>query len=546
MAQGRTLVTLPHSIVRGLSKLDSFVTATYCISGRIDPAWNLKLARGNRFTTKFVTECTATVGATAVGPVFATPYVCRSCVHNAVQAFTHRHGIAAPRADREALFDARAYAIRLRDLIRVFAEVRLPPLVFGEWLARWPVEKQRAILRSIEEDEILPSELKSNIKRECSSFDEPPSKARLIQAYPNLATQAQFACQFYAIQKSLCDLGTHEAIPGSGVTVTYASGLNASSLGEWATNIANDGGSYTWYERDGKAWDATMQYEHFRITEIVYEIFGPQFLRFVRAGYDCKGKVTTKSGVMKYSVKGTRKSGHNDTTLGNNIINAAITVAALLAHEYRGHIIVAGDDLLVAIHGPHDLASLMAYEVRCGIRPEAASFRSRFSSSFISGCFYQSLNHPRSYFIPRPGRVLRRISWTVKPPSRRDTDSYLYGVACGLDPVLGRMPLIRVILANWKRRTHRTELTDRRYYVYRRAPPVDFGRDVDIMTWFCSRYDVGESEVAEAERLIAAAFDAEAYGRVAVSHPTIDRVIAYDEYDAPERPANALDQHFPN
>lgn len=407
----------------------------------------------------------------------------------------------------------------------------------GKWLRRWPVAKQLLILTSINNDPLLPSALKSMVKRELSSFRTCPTKSRLIQAYRNLRTQAAFAPHFYAIQKALTSLGRHYPRPGQRVSVTIGSGFNATSLGGWLTEtLALTTGPRTFYERDGKAWDATMQLGHFELTERVYSIFGTPFLTFVRAGYDCKGSVDTDSGRLKYTIKGTRKSGHNDTTLGNNIINAAITYESLTRLGLTGHILVAGDDLLVVLDGDVDCQPLIALESSLGIRPEARAFKSPFSVSFISGCFYGQGPMTSFSFIPRPGRIIERLGWTTSPPSARVHLAYLRGVALGLSPVLGEIPVVRCILAYWRSIDAPPGPRDSRYYVYRDSAPVDFGHDRAPMTWFCARYSLVAADVLDCERLLNAALAASCSVPFFFSHPTITRMISFDSADAPERP----------
>jgi hypothetical protein len=105
---------------------------------------------------------------------------------------------------------------------------------------------------------------------------------------------------------------------------------------------------------------------------------------------------------------------------------------------------VAGDDLLVATYRPYDFAAVKCIESQFGIRPDARAFTSPEDVSFTSGVFV--LAGPRYSFIPKPGRLLAKLWWTVGDVAPRDYAAYRRGVSLGLLPTNKDVPVVRAFL----------------------------------------------------------------------------------------------------
>jgi len=161
------------------------------------------------------------------------------------------------------------------------------------------------------------------------------------------------------------------------------------------------------------------------------------FAAFVERGFKVKSSYYFPDGVLRYCLDGTVKSGHNDTTLGNSLVNAMIAYDSLMRLGYSAEILVAGDDLLVALDenpvGLHDM------EATYGIKPVSRVFRDPLDVSFISGVFLRGSTG--WLFLPKLGRLLARLWWTVNPPPPRRVNDYRASVVRGLRSVAGNVPL---------------------------------------------------------------------------------------------------------
>jgi hypothetical protein len=201
-------------------------------------------------------------------------------------------------------------------------------------------------------------------------------------------------------------------------------------------------GSPWFYERDGKSWDATMQRFHHDLKMRVYRAYSRELAEFVDRGFVATGMAGFPDGVLRYRINGTVKSGHNDTTLGNSLINAMIALEACCILGIEAEILVAGDDLLIAT--AVDPSQLSAIEATFGIVPDARVFRDYIDVSFISGCWLRADGGFK--FCPKLGRLFAKLWWTVQPPSARHALSYRQGVVSGLGVSVGDVPLYRDFL----------------------------------------------------------------------------------------------------
>lgn len=473
----------------GVYKLAGLVTRTTCLGfgdeSRLDPKHAI-LRLPSRCSGK------RELGATLLGPTCAIARVCSKCLCNLHNAVCNRHGVRQP------------LCRRLDDVVSLV--VAVAPAVEGvwhalscdwdddAWLSKWPYVKQLLIRASVLADVILPSRCKAMVKREV--YHKIITKARAIQYYPNLATQAIYAPWFFSLQKAWCQVN-YRFEWCEGVRVTFASGMNATQMGEWMRDCLHDADDYRFYERDGESWDACISEEHHRIRMEAYRFMPRVFLDFVQSSWEVVITATGEGGRFKYRLRGTVKSGHNDTTLGNTIINAAITVAVFRLLGLRGDIIVAGDDLLCIIHGDFDAAAMMSAERSMGLLPKAAKITSLDHVSFISGVWWQ--NGDTYAFTPKPGRLMARLWWTVNPPSRKQHDAYCRGVAWGLYPTCWALPVVRALIGPWLVEGERWLPSSKNLDAWSQYVNWDVGA---LEAQFLARYELDSASLLNAESLV--------------------------------------------
>jgi hypothetical protein len=388
---------------------------------------------------------------------------------------------------------------------------------YPTWLAKWSEGKQKSITLSRLRDQCMAGKLKAMIKREC--YHRLPKKARLIQYYANLCTQSEFGPEFYALQKVLCK-ELQQLDMGDGIDVTFASGMNAAQITAWMATVSP--WTVAYLERDGANWDSSLgeMCANFRCR--LYAVIDERLAQFARDGNCVSAYGVLPDGIVRYLMEYGVKSGHNDTTLGNSIVNAAIAMAVMKQLGLRGSIIVAGDDLLIAVRSDFDLAAYIAAERAYGIVPEAGKFYSHKHVTFCSGIF---LGDSCAY-LPTPGRLLKRLWWTTKPPHQ--TTAYLRGVARGLWPSCHDVPIVRVLLSKFDSAGAAGQTDKGFQYI-----GVEHDLGDAALAAFAERYDVPVSDVVACEAWLRT-LPAEP---LILVHPLLERISIVDETDITERAA---------
>lgn len=464
-------------------------------------------------------------GATLLGLATNMAWVCRKCGCNAHNAMCGRHGVPQPPVflgfDRVkahwAGFKQEA-GKSYWDHLMVYED---------GWLAKWTEVKRTMIQKSFVFDTLCADRVKNMVKREV--YHKPATKARCIQYYSNFYTQGYVAPEMTALQKAWTGLFYRK---GDKVKVTFASGMNAIDLGNWMTDVLKDYRKPMFYERDGKSWDATMSEKHHDFKMWCYSFAGDRVVDFVNKGRVVRGFGLYPNGILRYRLVGTTKSGHNDTTLGNSLINAAIAFEACVSMGLVADIIVAGDDLLIIIEGDFDEHALANVERAMGILPEYRKFTCPEDVSFISGIWFPI---SEGYiFTPKPGRLLSRLFWSVKPPSRKRFKSHVHSIVVGMQATCGTMPVIGAFLdsADYVGETildpvgYWEEYKRKFWFENHRITRSEF------MPGFLARYGLTQADVEAVEAMFL-----NLRNRIGiVNHPILSRILAVDLAGVEERP----------
>jgi len=317
------------------------------------------------------------------------------------------------------------------------------------WEDQWSSTKLAQIRQSVRTQQVVPDWVGSFLKNEVNH--KFPTKGRLIHPYLTMATQEAFARELKCFQKALMILDDYEIYPG--IFLTCGSGRTAQYLAAW---ILRSHGPYLSYEQDGVTWDARLGREHHLAKLRFLRECCPQAADFIEACYRTKAAVRDRDGtlVYLYTLVGTVRSGHNDTTSGNTLINLLVAAVCLKRCHLTGRAIAAGDDLLVLIDetpglDPDDVKTRMTSTVaEYGIKPEARVFRDIEDVTFISARWLRT--GARYVFVPLVGRLVSRLWWTVARVPPKLVQAYQRGVCLAVQAVCGMMPIARGLTAKYR------------------------------------------------------------------------------------------------
>jgi hypothetical protein len=473
-------------------------------------------------------EAGATLRGYATGPSF----VARKCHHNFHNALCNRHCKAVK---NQCVKSMDRFIADFKQDFHVMQQDYCSSMLGADsaWLDKWPLSKRRLIIKSQAEEIPLPEQVKSFVKRE--GAHKPPTKARGIQGYANMATQAHIGPRCYTLQKVMTR--GFNRCERNGISITFASGFNSSDLGDWMTWALSKYDKPMFYERDGKNWDATMQEMHHELKKQVYdEIAAQEFVEFIDRCAKVEGmsrfKTSLGTVIIKYLVEYTTKSGHNDTTLGNSLINAAISYLSMLECGLKGDVIVAGDDCLIVIDGDFDEKQLAGAEAAFGIEPEYRKFDHVYDVSFISGIWCPSKGG--LCFVPKPGRLFKRLFWTTTVVSKRMTRGWQSCVVAGLLPCVKGIPLVTEFLSLFdvKEKVRLSAVQTKELYRPAYNNVVNEFDPETILYWFMHRYKCSEAEMLSARNFL----DSLPRGGIGlVNHPLLMKVCDIDLAEIDER-----------
>jgi hypothetical protein len=488
---------------KGFYRLACNITNTICL-GYASPDDMLNFDPKHKIDIAQVScDKKAQAGAKLLGWTTRPAYVMSSCRCNFQNALVKRHGVRQPKITR-SFREATKLIESLLPEARVIYTAELHKAKYEDaWYNKWPRQVRATIMNSCFWDRVLPGRVSSFIKREVNH--DKPTKARLIQGYENDATKAAYGPEFMALQKTWCQIfdGKRRFGRFKNITITIASGMTAGLLGDWLRDsVETNQGPF--YERDGKNWDATQQREHHLLKQKAFSIAGPEFLKFHDDCFKVKGTAKNLRGgdAVKYTLHGTVKSGHNDTSSGNNLTNLLITFESMEALGVGGDIIVQGDDLLVHLDRAADVDEFIEVEKDLGIKPEARIFEHWQDVSFLSAIWAPTgqLNHPYT-FVAKPGRLVSRAFWTTQKMGWRAEKEWASQVSQCVMLSMEDMPVVRVFIGRWLGGRELKEPTwrirDRDYSMYK-----SFYELGDCFAWFCDRYDTTEEEIADCERFL--------------------------------------------
>lgn len=510
---------------RGFNTLITNITEVECVGKTleydIDPA--------HTFDENQPIQCDGRkeVGGRLIGLASYVPLVPGKCCCNAFNAIVKRHLNRRPPVTL-GFQEAKEYYKCFKVLLKTTYDSK-QAFWSTEWIDKWNTTRKNQLQTADLFDRDRPGEVESHLKRELY-VKLLLKKCRMIQAYASLKTQVNCGPKIYSAQKAFA-----EVFDGSrainGIDVTFASGMTNEDLSRWMFDTLQRTPNCSFYERDGANWDSTMGRTHHDLKYFIYSYFDRELTEYMRQCEVVRGTIKTPQHKFKYRANGTTKSGHNDTSLGNSIVNAGIAIVAMRKLNLTGRILVMGDDLLIAVNGEFDQHELASLESRLGITPEYNKFTSWQHVSFISGVWYPSNNQYGFVFAPRISSILDKLFWTVQPVRPKLEAGVKMGIIKCVQCFMQDFPIVSEFLkANVVSGVQAVEVETWKYkHIFTEGMRTSYRL---LYSYFLSHYQLLPSEIDDCISLLSSCT-----GLVGIlSHPTIDKIREVDRADVGQRP----------
>lgn len=359
------------------------------------------------------------------------------------------------------------------------------------WKTGRGVNKLQAIQESVTYDCLDHGRVNLMLKKEVNPVNfgdmKFPSKARGIQFCTNLRTAYELATQQTSFCHALAEATAIErSYAGIKCCVRYSAQMDPVAIGAFATESENRRASYACSfidERDGKNWDANVQREHREALAEWYGQISKELREQALQQIKVRGRYTKGRVRVTYVVDGTVKSGHWDTSSGNGILNLEVTMQAMASLpaglrpvEVRG--LIMGDDLILWLFFGHKVCPLTyrdainAAEQRLGIHPVRGIFGDLLNASFCSMGFYRTSDG--SYVaLPKVGRCLAKLFWTVTPRAGRDPARLASSIAHAFMPAYHGYRPMRLFLRH-----------------HMKVPPLEFSDSIGTFSYVLREFQL--------------------------------------------------------
>lgn len=406
-----------------------------------------------RLDTGFLLDCRPTPGPTLAGIGYRrhVPNVSRPCAHNEFRSLVSR--ALADRGDAAPGYWEDLFARSMSE--RWWAVEHIEPTPFAEWLRRYPRHVRAKLIAGYERylshvDYRAMVKHSAFVKMECVmktindmyGIRRIPYQPRCIQACTperNAATGPHF----HAFAKRIAGRRPHAAGEVGRFSITYGCGMTANDLNAWlAWAEQHFGCPIAYLSVDAVRLDASMRVECLTFNIGWYRVWGMpgQLLEITKAGLRVTGR--TRNGI-RYSIDGTTASGRGDTSLGDSLAVSAVIHDSLKGFQYLA--IVQGDDAAILV-GAHDapaaLDSLRRTYRLAGFEADLNASEHRYDMEFCSGRWWPAANEHGFAFGPKPGRLLPKLFWAIRPSIfGRRPSGYCRAVCLSLAASVAHLPV---------------------------------------------------------------------------------------------------------
>ncbi|APG76492.1 hypothetical protein 1 [Hubei tombus-like virus 33] len=469
-----------------------------------------------------------------IGPVNVDviPGVFNKTKHNEYVALLGRHiNITLPEHNKNWFKYQHYYANFFKKFN--FDDIDRYTLSFDEWVSQQKTDKREGYLKAVNSiagakfDDARYHKRQFFIK---SEIMPPPAEGNLadkaprgIQGFKDNISNMFLGSFIGGVSKMVAKAGTSDKNEFS-----YTSGWSSMELGAWFNKYYGQTHTksklkYIIMEDDFSSYDSTQgRGAHEMELQFYNDVIDKTTLdenlkKNIRLTLVNQGHTNGVGRAHKYSVPHTRKSGDQNTSIGNTVINFYVHYIAIQEwnkiHDRVNFGRVAdfrmlglGDDNLmaIAIEAEYKEEFMLFVEkiiLSLGLKPKLAcnKFPSYCSSYFMP---VQLQNGLHSYVLaPSATKSLTKMGWTLKTTSKKDSvESRVWGNLHGI-AAFKFLPLTRVLYKYYEGLNVKAVKNDE--WKAHDTSACKYSSHPDLLRWFSELYEITESEVTELESYLS-------------------------------------------
>jgi len=372
-----------------------------------------------------------------------------------------------------------------------------------------------------------------------------PSDPRVINGM-DLSVQVIEGPHIKAMSKFVAKVWLNGQDLGSGQQITYSCGMTSEELGEWFDNACGRFSVPIFIENDFSRYDSTISTFLLSLERYYYHKLGME--REIINSLTHQDRLVGRNYTMgmRYSMRGTRASGDNNTSVGNSIINAFVHAALLRSMGVNKYsMIVMGDDNLIITDqrslddARSELTSrnpnitledyIPAFMAAYGLKSNALLKTNPMHVEFCSGRFWpiQSDVLRETVFGPKIGRIMSKAFWALTPmPRGVSRAAFARSIAIGLVNSTNHIPVVRALVRRVLGLTEGCRGRSRDPYI-RAAHKHECGANEieDLVEYLRSKgIGVWQADIARIEQNIMALESLD----VAICDPLVNQIVSLD------------------
>jgi hypothetical protein len=275
---------------------------------------------------------------------------------------------------------------------------------------------------------------------------------------------------------------------------SYTSGSTNDRVGAWFYDMRQAG--YCFLEDDFSEYDSTQGKGAHDYELSIYNKLCPSD----DAWYALMQQADTKgySKFYKYEVPFTRKSGDQNTSVGNTLLNFSVHKYAMECCGITDYFMIGlGDDNVIAYKGQIDVLEIQATIESFGLKPK---LKVTNDPSYCSSVFIPCWRRGKESFVlgPDPYRFISKFGFTVSKVMPNERLGVLKNNVISVN-TCSFTPLMRVYERHYN--SGSIAAIDNKNWVAHFSNELVTGRDVE--TWFCNKYEITVLQLEELERFLS-------------------------------------------
>lgn len=313
----------------------------------------------------------------------------------------------------------------------------------------------------------------------------------------------------------------------------YTSGTTPEILGEWFGDMKDAG--FRFLEDDFSAYDSTQGEGCWEIENFFYRTI-PGFPDAKQA-FVAQRDTFGFSRYHSYKCHYTRKSGDQNTSIGNTLVNfvahgsAIKSFATIHGIEIEFYMIGLGDDNLIALRVPRELEAGLLVHVEQHIREMGLVPKLKWSNVAPTYCssefipVHDEVGQDKWLLSPSPLRIMCKQAFCTEGIRTKDIDMRLKGNLLG-SPVTEYMPVLSAFFSHYTNLSGEATRQNGAFDIVVRGK---YSQSERTFGWFREVYGLDRGDIGELESFIVSMLALSSNTPCLWYHPLVDRMIAFRE-----------------